>query len=44
MRKNARWSGVGVTGLRMGTLGNTMGLRNAQMNMKDSSVKEVTVE
>ncbi|OBZ90807.1 hypothetical protein A0J61_01144 [Choanephora cucurbitarum] len=40
MRKNARWSGVGVTGLRMGTLGNTMGLRNAQMNMKDSSVKE----
>ncbi|OAC99682.1 hypothetical protein MUCCIDRAFT_136379 [Mucor lusitanicus CBS 277.49] len=26
MRKNARWSGMGVNGLRMGSLGNSMGL------------------
>lgn len=41
MRKNARWSGVGVTGLRMGGLGNSMGLRSAQMHAKDLNAKEV---
>lgn len=41
MRKNARWSGMGVSGLRMGGLGNSMGLRSAQMNSKDSQKKEV---
>lgn len=41
MRKNARWSGMGVTGLRMGGLGNSMGLRSAQMHAKDSNAKEV---
>ncbi|KAI8385758.1 hypothetical protein BD560DRAFT_321873 [Blakeslea trispora] len=40
MRKNARWSGIGVSGLRMGSLGNSMGLRSAQMNIKDPSAKE----
>lgn len=43
MRKNARWSGMGVNGLRMGTLGNSMGLRSAQMNTKDSNTREVCV-
>lgn len=41
MRKNARWSGMGVSGLRMGGLGNSMGLRSAQMHSKDSHTKEV---
>jgi hypothetical protein len=41
MRKNARWSGMGVNGLRMGSLGNSMGLRSAQMNLKDSNTREV---
>ena len=36
MRKNARWSGIGVSGLRMGSLGNSMGLRSAQLHSKDS--------
>lgn len=40
MRKNARWSGMGVSGLRMGGLGNSMGLRSAQMHSKDSHTKE----
>ncbi|KAI9264555.1 hypothetical protein EDC94DRAFT_605499 [Helicostylum pulchrum] len=40
MRKNARWSGMGVTGLRMGGLGNSMGLRSAQMHAKDLNAKE----
>jgi brefeldin A-resistance guanine nucleotide exchange factor 1 len=43
MRKNARWSGMGVSGLRMGGLGNSMGLRSAQINSKDSHKKEVQV-
>lgn len=41
MRKNARWSGMGVNGLRMGSLGNSMGLRSAQMNIKDPNTREV---
>lgn len=41
MRKNARWSGMGVNGLRMGGLGNSMGLRSAQMHAKDLNTKEV---
>ncbi|KAL7324532.1 GDP/GTP exchange factor for ARF [Mucor circinelloides] len=40
MRKNARWSGMGVNGLRMGSLGNSMGLRSAQTNTKDSNTRE----
>ncbi|KAI8979713.1 hypothetical protein BDF20DRAFT_1000955 [Mycotypha africana] len=40
MRKNARWSGMGVSGLRMGRLGNSMGLRSAQSHMKDSNTKK----
>lgn len=40
MRKNARWSGMGVNGLRMGSLGSSMGLRSAQMNTKDSNTRE----
>lgn len=40
MRKNARWSGMGVNGLRMGGLGNSMGLRSAHMNTKDATTKE----
>lgn len=43
MRKNARWSGMGVNGLRMGSLGNSMGLRSAQTNTKDSNTREVCV-
>lgn len=42
MRKNARWSGMGVVnGLRMGSLGNSMGLRSAQVHSKDSNTREV---
>lgn len=41
MRKNARWSGVGVSGLSMGSLGDSMGLRSVQMNINDSNKKEV---
>jgi hypothetical protein len=41
MRKNARWSGMGVNGLSMGGLGNSMGLRSSQMNIKDGNKKEV---
>ncbi|CEP08581.1 hypothetical protein [Parasitella parasitica] len=40
MRKNARWSGMGVNGLRMGSLGSSMGLRSAQINTKDSNTRE----
>jgi hypothetical protein len=43
MRKNARWSGMGVNGLRMGGLGNSMGLRSAQMHTKDSNTREVMI-
>jgi brefeldin A-resistance guanine nucleotide exchange factor 1 len=48
MRKNARWSGMGVSGLRMGGLGNSMGLRSARMqggpggNNKDANMKDVS--
>ncbi|KAI8641644.1 hypothetical protein BD408DRAFT_345726 [Parasitella parasitica] len=41
MRKNARWSGMGANGLRMGSLGNSMGLRSAQMEMKDPNTREL---
>ncbi|KAI7908041.1 uncharacterized protein BX663DRAFT_492785 [Cokeromyces recurvatus] len=40
MRKNARWSGMGVSGLRMGGLGNSMGLRSAQSNIKDANTRQ----
>lgn len=41
MRKNTRWSGMGVNGLRMGALGSSMGLRTVQMHAKDLNTKEV---
>ncbi|KAI9483078.1 MAG: hypothetical protein EXX96DRAFT_478742 [Benjaminiella poitrasii] len=43
MRKNARWSGMGVSGLRMGGLGNSMGLRSTQLNTKDANTRQVYV-
>ncbi|KAI8975006.1 hypothetical protein BDB01DRAFT_728565 [Pilobolus umbonatus] len=43
MCKNARWSGLGVNSFRMGTLGNSMGLRSVQMNPKDTSAKENSI-
>ncbi|CAO3696445.1 unnamed protein product [Rhizopus stolonifer] len=34
MHKNARWSGMNVNSLRMGNLGNSMGLRSGRVNME----------
>lgn len=41
MRKHARWSGMNVSNIRMGNLGNTMGLRSGRVKTRDSSLKEV---
>lgn len=36
MRKNARWAGMNVGGLGMGSLGISMGLRKGQGNTKET--------
>ena len=39
MRKNSRWSGISVSGLNMGSLGMSMGLRTGLSNGKDSNYR-----
>lgn len=43
MRKSARWSGMNVSNLQMGSLGDSMGLRSGRTYTKDSSTKEVNI-
>jgi hypothetical protein len=39
MRKNSRWSGISVSGLNMGSLGMSMGLRTGLSNGKDGNYR-----
>ncbi|KAM3588523.1 GDP/GTP exchange factor for ARF [Umbelopsis sp. WA50703] len=39
MRKNSRWSGISVSGLNMGSLGMSMGLRTGLSGGKDSNYR-----
>ena len=39
MRKNSRWSGISVSGLHMGSLGMSMGLRSGLTSGKDGNYR-----